>query len=85
MDDYDYFLSRLVYGPPTKPASPPPGPQWTRADGSKVAVRDMTDAHLHFALAKAYRGEYATVTDRKTGIEALKREAARRLVQELLG
>jgi hypothetical protein len=53
---------------------------WTQADGAKVRVQAMSDAHLHFALAKAYRGEFAVSADRMTGIEALKAEATRRLL-----
>jgi hypothetical protein len=53
---------------------------WTQADGAKIRVQAMSDSHLHFALAKAYRGEFAVSADRMTGIEALKAEATRRLL-----
>lgn len=54
---------------------------WTQADGTKIRVQAMSDSHLHFALAKAYRNEYGTSADRLTGIDALKAEAARRLLR----
>lgn len=55
---------------------------WTTQDGRKIRVQDMSDSHLHFAIAKAYRGEFGTPADRKTGIAALKIEAARRLLSD---
>lgn len=54
---------------------------WTTGDGSKVRVQAMSDSHLHFALAKAYRGEYVDSASRLAGIDALKAEAARRLLR----
>jgi hypothetical protein len=54
---------------------------WTTADGSKVRVQAMSDSHLHYALAKAYRGEYPDSASRLAGIDALKAEAARRLLR----
>jgi hypothetical protein len=57
---------------------------WTQADGAKVRVQGMSDSHLHYALAKAYRNEYGTSIDRLTGIDALKAEAARRLLAKWL-
>jgi len=39
----------------------------------------MSDSHLHFALAKAYRAEYPDARSRQTGVEALHSEALRRL------
>lgn len=54
---------------------------WTTGDGSKVRVSAMSDSPLFFALAKAFRGEYYVSADRQKGIEALKLEAARRLLK----
>lgn len=54
---------------------------WTTGDGTKVRVQAMSDSHLHFALAKAYRGEYIDSASRLAGIDALKAEAARRLLR----
>ncbi len=55
--------------------------EWTQGDGSRIRVGMMTDQHLHYALAKAYRGEYPDYVSRRTGIAALKAEAARRLLR----
>jgi hypothetical protein len=57
---------------------------WTDSDGSRVRVADMTSAHLHYALAKAERGEYPDSICRQLGIRALKIEAFRRLRNELV-
>ena len=56
---------------------------WTPGDGSRVQVSAMTDQHLHYALAKATRGEYPDSASRRTGVRALKIEAFRRLRNEL--
>jgi hypothetical protein len=56
---------------------------WTCGDGRAVLVKDMTDSHLHFAIAKAFRNEYLDSRSRNTGVEALKREALRRLLRAL--
>jgi hypothetical protein len=56
---------------------------WTCGDGRAVLVKDMTDSHLHFAIAKAFRNEYPDSRSRDTGVEALKREALRRLLRSL--
>ena len=53
---------------------------WTQADGTKIRVQAMSDSHLHFALAKAYRKRENRPAG-TTGIEALKAEAARRLLR----
>ena len=54
---------------------------WTTGDGSRIRVQAMSDSHLHYALAKAHRGEYPDSVSRNTGIAALKAEAARRLLR----
>jgi hypothetical protein len=69
-----YTHSAIVY------ALKAPEPEmWTNGDGSRVEVTKMTDAHLHYAIAKGYRGEYQDAKCRALGLPALKREAARRL------
>lgn len=57
---------------------------WTSGDGSRAPVASMTDAHLHYALAKAGRGEYPDSASRAAGVRALKLEAFRRLRNELV-
>jgi hypothetical protein len=54
--------------------------EWSTGDGTRIRVRDMTNSHLHYALAKAYRNEYPDYVSRSAGIAALKAEAARRLL-----
>ena len=54
--------------------------EWTTGDGSRVKVQAMADAHLFFAIAKAYRAESPDSRSRATGIDALKAEAMRRLL-----
>jgi hypothetical protein len=56
---------------------------WTCGDGKRVKVRDMTDSHLFFAIAKGRRGEYPDSVTRKAGVEALEAEALRRLTRDL--
>jgi hypothetical protein len=57
---------------------------WTGSDGSRTAVSSMTDAHPHYALAKAGRGEYPDSASRAAGVRALELEAFRRLRNELV-
>lgn len=57
--------------------------EWTNGDGSKTQVGAMSPQHLHYALAKALRGEYPDSASRRTGVRALKIEAFRRLRNEL--
>jgi hypothetical protein len=56
---------------------------WTSGDGSRVQVSEMSEAHLHYALAKGARGDYPDSASRRTGVRALKIEAFRRLRNEL--
>jgi hypothetical protein len=58
---------------------------WTCSDGRRVPVRTMSDSHLFYAIAKARRGEYPDSYSRKTGVEALEREALRRLAGKVAG
>lgn len=73
-------LSNWYKGVYAQPAPKAPEPDmWTTGDGSRIEVTKMTDAHLHYAIAKIYRGEYPDAKCRTLGFNALKREAARRL------
>lgn len=56
-----------------------PEPMWTCGDGKRIPVKSMTDSHLFFAIAKAFRDEYPDSKSRADGVAALKAEAARRL------
>jgi hypothetical protein len=54
--------------------------EWTCGDGRRVKVREMENAHLFYAIAKGMRNEYPCSLSRKTGIEALRAEAVRRIL-----
>lgn len=60
-------------------------PTWTTHTGARVDVRRMGFDHLFYAIAKASRGEYPDSHARRTGVEALKREALRRLAYSVAG
>lgn len=57
---------------------------WTSGDGSRVPVREMSFAHLFYAIAKASRNEYPDSKTRALGVQALKREATYRLLREVV-
>lgn len=54
---------------------------WTSQDGRETLVRGMSPSHLHYALAKGYRGEYIDGSIAKRNFPALEAEALRRLVK----
>jgi hypothetical protein len=62
-----------------------PHPTWTTGDGGRVSIRYMSNSHLFYAIAKAHRGEYPDQHARRTGVDALKREALRRLAKTVAG
>lgn len=53
---------------------------WQASDGA-VYICQMTDAHLFFALAKGYRGEYVNLVHQRA-LPALEKEAQFRLVRK---
>ncbi len=79
-DSGDYLGRQFFVKPPVDFTK-----TWTSESGGRVEISKMTDAHLHYALAKAYRGEYQDTHNRKVGIDALKAEAVRRLAPAAAG
>lgn len=57
----------------------PPEPMWTDHSGARIPVKTISDAHLFYAIAKAFRGEYPDSKTWADGVAALKREALSRL------
>jgi hypothetical protein len=86
-DMSEYYSGYGLYDqtvPTTKAKASEAKPMWTTHTGARMPVEKMDEAHLHYALAKAYRGEYPDQTSaaRGEGIQNLKNEAARRLWQK---
>lgn len=52
--------------------------EWLSQNGSRMSTREMSQSHLYFALAKAYRGEYPAAEFRGR-TDKLEAEALRRL------
>lgn len=52
---------------------------WRSQDGRETPVQSMSQAHLLYALAKGYRGEYAPRSWAADKFEALESELLRRL------
>lgn len=61
----------------------PARPVWTDGCGGDRFIDEMEDAHIFYAIARAYRDGYNDIPQRDAQVESLKIEALRRLATEL--